>query len=181
MLLNSCSSVFAVTRHARKLAVHPEVILECDRRKRDGFARDFNALFCFDRLMQPFVVTPAGHEPAGEFVYDDDFAVFDDVIDVRMHQIARLQRLVDVMQKLHVVQIAQVVYFEEAFGFADALFRQYRRFRFFVQRIIRFIVQTLCESIRHQIHLGAFLALPDMISGVRASSIRIESTSSTMA
>ena len=92
--------------HAGELAVQTEEVLECDRGKRLVFARDGNALFCLDRLMEALVVAPAVHQSAGKLVDNDDLTVFDHVVDVLFHEAARLHGLIDVVRKRGILRVS---------------------------------------------------------------------------
>ena len=94
-------------RHAGELRVHPEIVLERDRRERLIFALDRHALLRFDRLVQALGPAAPGHQPAGEFVDDHDFAVLHDVVLVAMEQRVRAQRRVQVMHEPDVVRVVE--------------------------------------------------------------------------
>ena len=70
--------------HAGELFVHAEVVLEGDGGEGLVFLADGDAFLGFDGLMEAVGPAAAGHEAAGELVDDDDFAVFDDVLDVAL-------------------------------------------------------------------------------------------------
>ena len=94
--------------HAGELFVHAEIILEGDRGERLVFALDLDAFFGFDGLVQAIGPAAAGHLAAGEFVDDDDFAVFDDVIDVVFVKRVSAQRLIDVVHHVDVGGVGHV-------------------------------------------------------------------------
>ena len=73
---------FRRTGHARQLLIHAEIILESDGRQRLVLALDFDVLFGFHRLVQTIGPAPPRHHASGELVDDDDFAVFDHVLNV---------------------------------------------------------------------------------------------------
>jgi hypothetical protein len=83
--------------HAGQLVIHAEVVLERHGGQRLVFRLDGRAFLGFQRLVQTFRETPAGHLAAGELVDDDDLAALDDVVLVALEQLVRLQRLVDVV------------------------------------------------------------------------------------
>jgi hypothetical protein len=70
---------------------------------------DLDALLGLDRLVQAVGPAPARHLAAGELVDDDDLAVLDDVVDVALEQRVGLERLVDVVQDLDVLDVVEVV------------------------------------------------------------------------
>ena len=63
--------------------------------------------------MQTLVITATEHNTARELVDDEHLSVLDDVVDVALHNAARLDGLIDVVQQRHVVGIHQVLDFEE--------------------------------------------------------------------
>ena len=140
------------------------------------------------RLVQAFGIAAAFHHAAGEFVDDDDLVVLDDVILVLLEQLVRLQRLIDVMDDGDVLDVVQIARFEQAGG--RAAVRPYARCRLRSASpgaAFRRVRNRPWPSCGHQSHRPLrYISVrssvgPEMISGVRASSIRMESTSSTMA
>ncbi len=93
--------------HAGELFVEAEVVLEGDRGQRLVLRLDFGVFLGFERLVQAFREAAAGHHAAGEFVDDDDFAGFDDVVLVALEQLVGLQRLVDVMDDGDVFDVVE--------------------------------------------------------------------------
>ena len=63
----------------------------------------------------------AGHEAAGELVDDDDFALFDDVLDVALVEVVGLDGDFDVVLEVPVFGVGDVADAEEAFDFFPAL------------------------------------------------------------
>ena len=68
--------------HARELVVHPEEVLEGDRRQCLIFIGNLDLFLRFDGLMQTVRPAAARHQPAGELVHDDDLSVLDHIIHV---------------------------------------------------------------------------------------------------
>ncbi len=81
----------------------------------------------------------------------------------------------------HVLHVHQVVDTEEFLRLRDALFGEDHRLSLFVERVVRLVFQAGNETVGARVQVRRLFERPDMISGVRASSIRIESTSSTIA
>ena len=81
------------TGHPRELVVHPEVVLQRDRRERLVLLLDAHALLRLDRLVQTLGPAPSLEDPAGELVDDLDLAVDHRVVDVALEQRLGLQRL----------------------------------------------------------------------------------------
>ena len=59
--------------------------------------------------MQPFAVTTSGHQATGKFIHDNDFAIFDNVVDISSEERMRLESLVDVVQKFNIAGIEDIV------------------------------------------------------------------------
>ena len=128
--------------HARKLGVHAEIILEGDRRERLVLGLDLHAFLRLDRLVQAIGPAPAVHHAAGELVDDHDLTVLDDIVGVDAEHLDRLQRLIDVMHDLRVLDVVEIVALKQARGFEQALdmlgavFGQVDRLGLFVLLII---------------------------------------------
>ena len=70
--------------------------------------------------MQTFGVATAQHETAGEFIHDDDLAVFDDVVDIALHDAVGTKRLIDVVREGGVFDVRKVLQAEIALRLRDA-------------------------------------------------------------
>ena len=80
-------------RHAGKLVVEPEIILNRDRGEGLGFTIDLDAFLRFDGLVQSIAPATPRHFAAGVFVDDDDFVFLDDVSDVLLEKTIGPQEL----------------------------------------------------------------------------------------
>ena len=91
----------------------------------------------FDGLMQAFGITAAEHEAAREFIDDDDFAVFDDIIAVADHQGFGFQGSHQLMGVIDagftVIHIGNA---EQLFCLGDPFFRRSHGLLFFIDRIV---------------------------------------------
>ncbi len=70
--------------------------------------------------MQPVRPAAAGHQAAGELVDDDDFAVLDDVFDVALVEVVRLDGDLDVVLQVPVLGVGDVADAEQAFDLLPA-------------------------------------------------------------
>ncbi len=113
---NSAASVSAVPVMPDKFFVHAEIILKGDGREGLIFALDLDAFLGFHGLVQTVRPAAAGHLAPGEFIHDDDFAVFDYVIDVVLIQRVGAQGLVHVMHDVDVRRVGHVGEAEHAFA-----------------------------------------------------------------
>ncbi len=109
------------SRHAGELLVHPEVVLEGDRREGLVLRFDLHAFLRLDGLVQAVRPAAARHEPARELVDDDDLAVLDHVVDVRLVEPVRANALGDRVKNLHVVRVVEILHAEELLRVRDAL------------------------------------------------------------
>ena len=153
--------------------------------------------------MEPVAPAPARHQAAGEFVDDDDLAVLDHVVDVEPEDGVRAQRLFDVVldvRVFHVVEVAAVQPVgEELLGRLHPAFRQRDGLVFLIDDVIASQLERVAilglrvalglgarlqpgnDAIDFVVEVGRRLGGPEMMSGVRASSMRMLSTSSTIA
>ena len=70
--------------------------------------------------MEAVAVAPAGHEPPGELVDDDDLAVLDHVVDVELEEVVGLERRVDGVDQVHVGHVVEVGDAQDPLGLGDA-------------------------------------------------------------
>ena len=127
---------FGRAGHAGQLIVHPEIVLKRNRGQGLTFPLNFDAFLCFNRLVQSVGITASKHQPSGEFVDDDDFAVFYHIVLVAMHQGMRPQRLIKVMGKFHIFIVVKIPDVERLLRFGDADFRRRHRMQLLVDGII---------------------------------------------
>ncbi len=67
-----------------------------------AFPLDGDSFLGLDGLVQAVGIAAAEHQAAGEFIDDDDLALFDHVVPVLFHQHVGPEGLVDVVGNLHV-------------------------------------------------------------------------------
>ena len=180
------------TGHAAELFVHAEVVLEGDGREGLVFLADRDAFLRFDGLVQPVGPAAAGHEAAGELVDDDDLAFFDDVLDVALIEVVRLDGDLDVVLEVPVLGVGDVADAEQLFDLLPALIGDGDGAGLLVDDEVAAVglgLDGLDEFAEFELGMmrltRAYLSVvwsvgPEMMSGVRASSMRMESTSSTM-
>ena len=199
--MNSVASVSAVPVIPRELVVEAEVVLERDRRQGLVLLADPHALLRLDRLVQAVGPAPALEDAAGELVDDLHLAVDHRVVGVALEQRLGLQRLDQVVDERAVLGDVEVVDPEELLGLRRPRPRSARpscasrrtrsRARPRRCRATRRATSAsassprrpsawpggrTCSRCRRPARAG-----PEMISGVRASSMRMLSTSSTIA
>ena len=107
--------------HTGELLVHAEVVLKGDGGERLVFLADGDAFLGFDGLMEAVGPSAAWHETAGELVDDDDFALFDDVLDVAFVEVVCLDGDLDVVLEVPVLGVGDVADAEEFFDLLPAL------------------------------------------------------------
>ena len=129
--------------HARQLGVQAEIVLEGDGGQRLVFALDLNMFLGFKGLVQTVGITAAIHHAARELVDDDDFALFDDVINIAGEHLVRAKGLVDVVHDHDVLRIVetaarrqQACFAQQNFDMNVAGFGQRNRLGLFVALVI---------------------------------------------
>ena len=95
-----------------------------------------HAFLGFNGLVQTVIEAAAIHQTAGEFINDDDLAVFHDIVGITVHHTAGLDGTVNIVAQGHVVGIGQVLNIEPCFGFLNAAFGQGAGLVLFVHNVI---------------------------------------------
>ncbi len=110
--------------------------MEGDGRHRLAFVRDLDMLFSLYGLMQALIIAAAEHQAARKFVDNDNFAVFNDIIDVKMHNAVRLNGLINMVRKRIIFEVREIFQTEMLFGFLNAARRQCDRSGFFIDNVV---------------------------------------------
>src|ERR1039458_4326857 len=114
--------------HAGQLLVHSEIVLEGDGGDGLVFALDLDALLGFHGLVQTIAPAAAGHQPAGEFVHDDDFVLagvvvaLDHVVAVAQVKGMRLDGLLDMVLPLDGGDVVDVGQAQQLCSLVEAFF-----------------------------------------------------------
>ena len=124
------------TRHARKFRIQTEIVLERNRRIGLILAPDLHAFLRLDRLMKPVGISAPDHESTRKFVYDDDLSVVDDIIFVALEQLMRLQRLLNVMVQIRMLDFRDTLDTEKFLCLPRAAVRQLYRLILAVDDIV---------------------------------------------
>ena len=124
------------TGHAAQLFVHAEIVLEGDAGQSLALSSNGHAFLGFNGLVQTVIEAAAIHQTAGEFINDDDLAVFHDIVGITVHHTAGLDGTVNIVAQGHVVGIGQVLNIEPCFGFLNAAFGQGAGLVLFVHNVI---------------------------------------------
>ena len=187
------------TGHAGQLVVQTEVVLEGGRGQGLALGLNRQAFFGLDGLVQALGQTTARHGAAGVFVDQQHLIVLHDVFNVTVEQLVRAQARVNVGQQAQVMRRVQAFAFGQQADFGEHLFYelvtgfvQLNLARFLVDLVMAFLSDDAFFFLNMQLEARNQLvdfavqrelssAWPEMISGVRASSMRIESTSSITA
>ena len=143
--------------HAAELLVHPEIVLECDRGQRLILVGDLHAFFGFDSLVQAVAPAASRHESPGEFIHDDDFALFHDIVDVPFVEGMGLERLDDVVDEIHMVGVVEVVNAEQFLDPDVAVFGQRRGLRFFLDGVVVLRFQLRDDRVDAVVEIGRFI------------------------
>src|SRR6266851_1748610 len=142
--------------HAGEFLVHAEIILEGDGREGLVFALALYAFLGFDCLMQTVGPAAARHLAPGEFIDDDDFAVFIDVVDVNFVERVRAQGLIDVVHGVDVGGVRHIGEPEEALAFVEAFFGEGGLAMLFVDGVIDVFDQLGNHFVDLEIFVGRF-------------------------
>ncbi len=169
------------TGHARDLLVHAEIILERDRGIGACLFFYQYAFFCFNRLVQTFAPTATGLHTAREFVNNHNLTILHDVLFILVEECRGAHRGLEVMRIFDTAFGVEIFHPEGLFGFLHPRFGYLDGFLLLVDRIILILTKTMYDLRKLLIEIPQSPAGPLMMSGVRASSIKIESISSTMA
>ncbi len=93
--------------HAGQLGVKAEVVLEGNRRHGLVFGLNGDAFLGFHRLVQAFAPAPPGHQAAGEFIDDHDFAVLHHIVLITEIQVVGAQGCIQVMHQRDIGRVIQ--------------------------------------------------------------------------
>ena len=147
------------TGHAGELLVHPEVVLDRDRRVGPGLLLDLHAFLRLDGLVQTIAPAAPGHLPSGELVDDDDLAGGgDDVFLVFVVQRPRLERVVEVVHRRDVA-LVEVGPAKEPLGLLDTRLGERDGVVLLLEDVVLALVELCGDAGERVIHLGRVLGL----------------------
>ena len=162
------------TGHACQLVVHAEVVLQGDGGEGLVFGLDLHAFLGFDGLVQTLVVTAARQDTSGVLVDDEHFAAGHDVVAVAQEQLLGLDGVVQIADQCGVVRFVQVVDAEIVLDLGDARIKDADDLLLLVDLIVLVTVELQNQARELAVPAGRRpSAGPEMINGVRASSIRM--------
>ena len=168
--------------HAGELVVHAEVVLEGDRGEGLVLLLDLHALLGLDGLVEALGPAPPLEDAAGELVDDLHLAVADDVVLVALEQLLGAQRRLELVHEVLGDAVVEVVDAERLLDLLDAALGGRHGALLLVDVVVLLGAEAADDGGELVVELrGVGDPRPEMISGVRASSMRIESTSSTIA
>ena len=142
MCANSPASVVGGARHAGELVVHPEVVLEGDRREGLVLLLDVHALLGLDRLVQTLAPPAAFENAAGELVDDVHLAALHEVVDVTLEELLGAQRLLDLVHVVLVDVLVEVLDAECLLDPRDPLFGGNHRALGLVDLVVALTLQS---------------------------------------
>ena len=168
--------------HAADFFVELEEILQRDRGQRLRLFLDPHPFLRLDGLVQPVAPLAAGHLAAGEFIDDDHLAVvLDHVVHVALVEMMGLERVVDQVRPFHVAGGVEAFDAGQLFGGPHAFVGQVDGVFFLLHLEMRVFGNCRASWSALAYLVTSSWAGPEMISGVRASSMRMLSTSSMIA
>ena len=107
------------TRHARKLVVHAEVVLQGHGRHGLVLRLDFDAFLRLNRLVDAVVVAAARQNTTGVLVHNQNLAVDDHVVLVVGEQLLRLNGVVQEANQRSVLGFVEVLHAQVVFHLID--------------------------------------------------------------
>src|SRR5918998_2255660 len=107
-------------RHPRELLVLPEEVLDRDRGDGLVLLPDLHPLLGLYGLVKPLGVAPSLEYPPRELVHYKDLTVAHNVLDVLVEERVRPQRLVEVVYKVGVDVVVEVLHAQGLLDFLDA-------------------------------------------------------------
>ena len=141
-----------------------------------------HALFGLDRLVKTFRISTTFEHTPGELVDNLDFVIDQEVFDVEVVKRFGFEGDVEMVDKVDGGVIVHVLDTEDRLDPRHPFFGgDHLSFAFVDSRNARQDVERLTMFAKSVYHLALSPTTPEMINGVRASSMRIESASSTMA
>ena len=163
------------TGHTGQLVVQAEEVLECDGGEGLALAVYLYAFLRLDSLVQTVVVAASEHQTAGEFVNDNDLAVLDNIVDIKLHDTVCTDSLVDVVEQSGVLRIHQVLNAEVLLSLCNAVGKQVAGLCLLVDKVIAvelcfvvLLVVKLCYLV-HGEGLGEFVSLFVEVCGLVAA------------
>ena len=134
------------TCHTGAFCVFIEEVLERDCCQCNAFSFDLNVFLCLDCLVKTVGVTSAGHDTAGELVYDKDFVVGNNVVLVAEHVVVRFKSVIYMMLDLKVFSIGIVIQIKEFLRFFYTFLGQCNGFRLFVYNEVAFFYELFLKQ-----------------------------------
>ena len=107
--------------------------------------------------MQAIGVAAAIHETTGEFIYDDDFPVFDHVVLIASHHGLCTQRLGEEMVQLQIFRIIEVFYMQQLFHLCHTGFGRCYRLLLLIDGVVFLFFQLRDEFSDGVVCISRFL------------------------
>ena len=120
--------------------------MECDCSKSFAFVLNLYALFCFNCLVQALVKASAVHKTTCKFINNDNFAVFNNIVNIEFHNTVSLDSLVYMVLNCKVFRVCKVFNAEKFFGFLNTVLCKCSCFLLFVYNIVDVV---FCVVILH--------------------------------
>ncbi len=145
-------------RHAGQFLIHTKIILERDCRQCLRLPLNLHAFFGFNRLMQAIGITAAHHQPAGEFINNDDFPVAHYIIAVALHEGLSPKRCRKAMRHLNVLRRIEVFHPDGLFYLQHRFVAWRHRLLLLIQLIVDILLQRSHCFGHNCIHIRGFCA-----------------------
>ena len=90
------------TCHTGQFVIQAEKVLEGNGCQCFAFTSNGNAFFCFNCLVQTFIIATSVHNTAGKFVNNKNFPAFYYVVDIFLHNTVRFDSLVNMVLQCNI-------------------------------------------------------------------------------
>ena len=144
------------TRHARKLVVQAEVVLEGDGGKGLVFSGNGDVFLGFQSLMQAIRIAAASHKAASEFVNNNNLIFLNNIVHIALENLMRLERLHHMVLGRDVGWVKKVVQLEQLFAPGHAFIGEHGGAGLFVNRVV--LRGELTDNVVHSaVHAHRFI------------------------
>ncbi len=130
-------------RHAGKLLILAEIVLEGNSGKGFALPRDLHPFLGLNGLVQAFVIPPPEHQAPGKFVNDNHLAIFHHIVLILVHNAPGPDGLVYMVLDADIIRVGQVFNVKIVFRFFHAPAGKGTGFELLIDNIIIFVIQLV--------------------------------------
>ncbi len=147
---------FCGSRHSCQLFVEAEIVLKSNGGEGSAFTFNGHAFFGFNGLVEALSKTAALHETSGEFVHDQNFAVFYEVVHVRFIYGLCSQGLFNVVDFFKAFFGVNIFYAEQFFHLFNSFLSEHGAVLFFINIVVQIFFQKTHEFAVLQVFFSGF-------------------------